>query len=69
MICIPAEIPPDLCAIDDERKAIYHSNNSVCIWVFVSGEDRNRFMKETAGMDKADREDFYLAHFTTGLLS
>ena len=69
MICIPAEIPPVVCAIDDERKAIYHSNNSGCIWVFVSGEDRNRFMKETAGMDKADREDFYLAHFNTELLS
>jgi hypothetical protein len=69
MICIPAEIPMDLCAIDDERKAIYHSNNSVCIWVFVSVEDRNRFMKETAGMNKADREDIYLAHFNTELPS
>ena len=69
MICIPAEIPPELCAIDDERKAIYHSNNSVCIWVFLTVEDRNRFMKETAGMNKADREDFYLAHFDTELPS
>ena len=69
MICIPAEIPLDLCVIEDERKAIDHSNNSGCIRVFESVEDRNRFMKETAGMNKADREDFYLAHFNTELPS
>ena len=69
MICISAEIPAELCAIDDERKAIYHSNNSVCIWVFVSVEERNRFVKEPAGMTKAEREDFYLSHFNTELPS
>ena len=57
MICIPAEIPLDLYANDDEREASYHL------------EDRNRFMKETAGMNNADREDFYLAHFNTELPS
>ncbi len=31
MICIKAEIPEDLCQIDDELKAIYHSKDSVCI--------------------------------------
>ena len=25
MFCIPVDIPPELCLIDDERKAIYHS--------------------------------------------
>ena len=32
-----------LCEIDDELKAIYHSKDSVCIWVFGSREDRNNF--------------------------
>jgi hypothetical protein len=34
MICIRAEIPKEVCEINDELKAIYHSNNSICIWVF-----------------------------------
>jgi hypothetical protein len=59
MICIKAEIPEEICAIDDELKAIYHSRDTVYIWVFKTREDRNRFMDETAGMDKQDRE----AHF------
>ena len=56
MICIQAEIPQDVCKIDDELKAIYHSEDTVCIWVFQSREDRNRFQDETAGMGKAQRE-------------
>ena len=63
MICIPAEIPRELCAIDDELKAIYHSNNSVCIWVFSSTDDRNRFVWETAGMKKDERTAHYDAHY------
>jgi hypothetical protein len=63
MICIPAEIPQELCDIDDELKAIYHSNNSVCIWVFNRIEERNRFVLETAGMKKSEREAFYEKHF------
>lgn len=63
MICIPAEIPRELCAIDDKSKAIYHSNNSVCIWVFNSTDDRNRFVKETAGMKKDERTAHYDAHY------
>ena len=59
MICIPAEIPRALCEIDDERKAIYHSNNSVCIWVFDSVEARDRFVKETVGMNKNERTAHY----------
>ena len=26
MICIPVKIPRELCALDDELKAIYHSD-------------------------------------------
>ena len=36
MICIKAEIPDKICQIDDELKAIYHSKDTVCIWVFKS---------------------------------
>jgi len=59
MYCIQAEIPQEICEIDDELKAIYHSKNSVCIWVFKKREDRNRFLDETAGMLKDDRESHY----------
>ena len=34
MTCIKVDIPEEICAIDDEPKAIYHSKNTVCIWVF-----------------------------------
>ena len=44
MICIKTEIPKEICEIDDELKAIYHSHDTVCIWVFKSREDRNNFM-------------------------
>ena len=59
MYCIKTEIPQEICEIDDELKAIYHSKNSVCIWVFKKREDRNKFMDETAGMLKDDRESHY----------
>jgi hypothetical protein len=59
MICIPAEIPRELCEIDDELKAIYHSNNSVCIWVFNSTEDRNSFVSRSIGMNKHERSALY----------
>ena len=38
MICIKTDIPDELNKIDDELKAIYHSNDSVCIWVFKEVE-------------------------------
>ena len=44
MICIKTEIPQEICAIDDELKAIYHSKDTVCIWVFETRIDRNKFM-------------------------
>ena len=52
MICIKTQIPKEICDIDDELKAIYHSHDTVCIWVFSSREDRNNFLDETAGMKK-----------------
>ncbi len=62
-ICIPVAMPPELCEIDDERKAIYHSADTVCVWVFADRELRNRFMEETAGMAKADREAVFEARY------
>ena len=59
MICIKTEIPQEICDIDDELKAIYHSKDTVCIWVFKNREDRNKFMDETAGMIKDEREGHY----------
>ena len=59
MFCIKADIPANICDIDDELKAIYHSRDSVCIWVLRSREDRNRFMEETAGMSKAERSRYF----------
>ena len=59
MICIKAEIPQEICAIDDELKAIYHGKDTVCIWVLETREDRNRFMDETDGMLKEDREVYF----------
>ena len=63
MYCIPIDIPQSLCEIDDELKAIYHSKDTVCIWVFGSREDRNNFVDETAGMLKAERERHYEKHY------
>ena len=65
MICIPVEIPKELCAIDDELKAIYHSIDTVCIWVFKTREDRNAFMDATAGMNKDSREHYYEVNYAT----
>jgi len=59
MFCIKAEIPQEVCEIDDELKAIYHSKNTVCIWILKTREDRNRFLDETAGMLRDQREFFF----------
>ena len=59
MYCIQTDIPQSLCGIDDELKAIYHSKDTVCIWIFSSREDRNNFVDETAGMLKEERERHY----------
>ena len=63
MICIKTKIPEDIYEIDDELKAIYHSKDTVCIWVFKSREDRNNFMNNTAGMKKEERENYFLNNY------
>ena len=59
MICIKTDIPEEICKIDDELKAIYHSKDTVCIWVFKTREDRNKFMDDTVGMKKDHRQNYY----------
>ena len=63
MYCIKTEIPQEICDIDDELKAIYHSKDTVCIWVFKKREDRNRFMDETSGMLKNEREEYFKSFY------
>lgn len=63
MICIKTKIPKEICEIDDELKAIYHSRDSICIWVFKTRNDRNKFLDETIGMMKKDRENYYISNF------
>ena len=63
MYCIPVDMPHSLCEINDELKAIYHSKDSVCIWVFNSRYDRNNFVEQTAGMMKAERESHYQKYY------
>ena len=45
MICINANIPKELNNIDDELKAIYHSKDTVCFYIFKNREQRNEFIK------------------------
>jgi hypothetical protein len=59
MICIKADIPEELNNIDDELKAIYHSKDTVCFYLFKSSDLRNEFMEKTKGMNKIDREEIY----------
>ena len=63
MICIKTNIPKDICEIDDELKAIYHSRDTICIWVFKTRIERNKFMDETIGMLKKEREDHYILNY------
>ena len=59
MICIKANIPEELTKIDDELKAIYHSNDTVCFFIFKTREQRNDFIERTKGMKKLEREKIY----------
>ena len=59
MICIKAEIPIELSNIDDEIKAIYHSKDTVCFYIFKSRDLRNEFVEKTKGMNKDEREIIY----------
>ena len=59
MICIKAEIPKELNEIDDELKAIYHSKDTVCFYIFKSRDLRNKFIENTKMMNKTQREEIY----------
>jgi len=59
MICIKAKIPKELNNIDDELKAIYHSKDTVCFYIFKTRELRNEFIEKTKGMNKDSREKIY----------
>ena len=59
MICIKAEIPKQLNDIEDELKAIYHSKDTVCFYIFKTRELRNEFIEKTKGMNKESREQIY----------
>ena len=57
MICIKTDIPDELNKIDDELKAIYHSKDTVCFYIFKSRDLRNDFIERTRGMKKIEREE------------
>ena len=59
MICIKVNIPEELNEIDDELKAVYHSKDTVCFFIFKTRELRNKFLEETMGMNKSEREKVY----------
>ena len=59
MICIKADISKELSEIDDELKAIYHSKDTVCFFIFQSRDQRNEFIERTKGMNKNEREEIY----------
>jgi len=59
MICIKADIPKELNEIDDELKAIYHSKDTVCFYIFKSRDLRNQFIENTKTMNKIQREEIY----------
>ena len=59
MIRIKTDIPKELNDIDDELKAIYHSKDTVCFFVFKNKEQRDEFVERTKGMLKVERETIY----------
>ena len=59
MVYIKIKIPQEICDIDDELKAIYHSNETVCFFIFKTRNDRNEFIEKTKGMKKTEREKIY----------
>ena len=59
MICIKTDIPNELNEIDDELKAIYHSTDTVCFFIFKTREQRNDFIEQTKEMNKLEREKTY----------
>ena len=61
MICIQADIQHALSLIDDKLKAIYHSTDTVCFFIFHTLEQRTEFMDRTPGMKKSERDEVYNA--------
>ena len=59
MYCIKVEIPESLCKIDDALKVIYHSKDTLCIWVFQTRKYSNKIVDDTAGTIKAELESHY----------
>jgi hypothetical protein len=59
MICLKVDIPKELNDIDDELKAIYHSRDTVCFFIFNTRNKRNEFVERTKGMSKTGREKIY----------
>ena len=59
MFCIKADIRGELNEIDDELKAIYHSKDTVCFYIFKSRDLRNQFIENTKTMNKTQREEIY----------
>jgi len=58
MICIKAEIPRELNDIEDELKAIYHSKDTVCFYIFKTRELRNEFIEKLKGWIKRIENKF-----------
>ena len=59
MFCIKTDIPGELNEIDDELKAIYHSKDTVCFYIFKSRDLRNQFIEDTKTMNKTKRDEIY----------
>ena len=48
-----------MICIDDELKAIYHSKDTVCFYIFETRDLRNEFVEKTKSMKKTQREEIY----------
>ena len=59
MICVKTDIPKELNDIDDELKAIYHREDTVCFYIFKTRDLGNQFVEKTNGMTKVARETIY----------
>ena len=59
MICTKANIPKELNDIDDKLKAIYHSIDTVCFYIFKTRNLRNEFLEKTKDKKKTQREEIY----------
>ena len=45
--------------MSEELKAIYHSEDTVCFYIFKTRDLRNEFVEKTKGMEKTQREEIY----------